>query len=540
MRSKRDQVQAHTFMMGRLTSGMLLADPDAPESPLGRTTRGALIGIIVGILIAAGAFVYGLLRPGGNDSWRGGDSLIVNKDTGARYLYSDGRLRPVRNYASALLIGGAGLKTTTVGTNSLKGTPVGAPVGIAGAPDGVPDPGDLERSAWEVCSTGGGEETTLVPGAPVENLPIGAGSALVVQGPDNRTYLMWQGSRLELDEKSGAAESLGYGAVAPRPVSAAFLDTLVSGPKLATPKVTGRGAKGPVLAGRKTRVGQVVRVTAGSGSQDYVVQKDGLHAVTATQSALLLGDPDTRRKAYADASPAAVAIGVSDLRAHQAPGTAGSDPSVTGLPDSPPSALRLPTGQAACTRIDPDGGAVRVTSVRIAETVLSPYAAADSTALIPACVTVDHVVTRPGRGTLVRVLGAAGATVGNTTFLVGDDGVKYRVADAEALAALGYSDGDAVKVPSTLLSLLPTGPDLNTKAAARSASDTGAGKAASPATQCAATGAEGGGARATSRSAGSAVAGVTTASGAGSGVRAGASSTGEPDSGAFASHRPAG
>ncbi len=40
MRSKRDQVQAHTFMMGRLTSGMLLADPDAPESPLGRTSRG--------------------------------------------------------------------------------------------------------------------------------------------------------------------------------------------------------------------------------------------------------------------------------------------------------------------------------------------------------------------------------------------------------------------------------------------------------------------------------------------------------------------
>ncbi|NJP74575.1 type VII secretion protein EccB, partial [Streptomyces sp. C1-2] len=163
MRSKRDQVQAHTFMMGRLTAGMLLADPDAPESPLGRTTRGALIGVVVGALVCGGAVVFGLLKPGGNDSWRGGDTLIVNKDTGARYLYVGGRLRPVRNYASAMLIGGSDLKTTTVGSASLEGTPVGRPVGITGAPDTVPGGGNLEDSAWEVCSAGTGTTTALVP-----------------------------------------------------------------------------------------------------------------------------------------------------------------------------------------------------------------------------------------------------------------------------------------------------------------------------------------------------------------------------------------
>ncbi|MCZ9336571.1 type VII secretion protein EccB, partial [Streptomyces sp. TRM76130] len=134
---------------------------------------------------------------------------------------------------SALLIGGADLETTSVGTSSLEGTPVGTPVGIAGAPDVVPDTGDLETSAWQVCSTGTGERTTVVPGAPLETTTIDAGSGLVVRGPDDRTYLVWQGSRLELDEDSGAAESLGYGAVTPRPVSAAFLDALVSGPELA-------------------------------------------------------------------------------------------------------------------------------------------------------------------------------------------------------------------------------------------------------------------------------------------------------------------
>nr|WSY50997.1 type VII secretion protein EccB [Streptomyces sp. NBC_00886] len=483
MRSKRDQVQAHTFMMGRLTSGMLLADPDAPESPLGRTSRGALVGVIVGVLVCAGALVYGLLKPGGNDAWRSGDTLIVNKDTGARYLYSDGRLRPVRNYASAVLIGGSDLTTTSVGTASLAGTPVGRPVGITGAPDSVPGSGDLESSPWEVCSTGSGAQTTLVPGAPVETDPVGVNSALVVRGPDKRTYLVWQGSRLELDEDSGAAESLGYAPVTPRPVSAAFLDALVTGPELATPKVDGRGTTGPELGGRASRTGQVFRVVAGSGNQEYVLQKDGLHPVTDTQSALLLGDPDTRKEAYDGQAPTVVTIDVSDLRAHQAPGTAGTDPSVSGLPDSPPTAISPASGESVCAQVDPADGQVRVTSVRVAESALSPAAQADPEALTAACVTVDRVVTRPGHGTLVRALGAAGGTVGDTTFLVGDDGVKYRIPDSNALAALGYDGATPVRVPSTMLSMLPTGPELSQRAAA-SDSGSAAGAMGGAAAQC--------------------------------------------------------
>ncbi|MYR60270.1 type VII secretion protein EccB, partial [Streptomyces sp. SID625] len=135
MQSKRDQVQAHGFMMGRLSSGLLLADPDAPDSPLGRTTRGILFGLLATVLISAGATVYGLLRPGGNDSWRSGENLVINRDTGARYLYAQGTLHPVRNYASARLMGGASMSSVDVSGASLRGTPVGAPVGIPGAPD---------------------------------------------------------------------------------------------------------------------------------------------------------------------------------------------------------------------------------------------------------------------------------------------------------------------------------------------------------------------------------------------------------------------
>ncbi|MFG2956505.1 type VII secretion protein EccB [Streptomyces sp. NPDC048291] len=530
MRSKRDQVQAHTFMMGRLTSGMLLADPDAPESPLGRTTRGALVGVVVGALVCGGALVYGLVRPGGNDAWKSGDTLIVNKETGARYLYSGGRLRPVRNYASAVLIGGSDLKTTSVGTASLAGTPVGRPVGITGAPDTLPGSGDLESSPWQVCSTGSGARTTLVPGAPVATDPLGTEAGLVVRGPDKRLYLVWQGSRLELDAKSGAAESLGYGPVTPRPVSAAFLDALVTGPKLAAPAVEGRGAAGPALGGRATRVGQVFRVVAGSGNQEYVLQKDGLHPLTATRSALLLGDPDTRKEAYDGTAPTVVTIDVSDLRAHQAPGTAG-DPSVPGLPDSPPRAVRPASGESVCAQVDPDDGQVRVTSVRVPESALSPAAQADTTALTAACVRVDRVVMRPGHGTLVRALGAAGATVGDTTFLVDDDGVKYRIPDANALSALGYDGATPVRVPSTLLSMLPTGPELNTRAAAAepvsgaarvpgATAQCGGGTATGTGGAALAGGAPAGGAPAGSAPAGSArIQGPASASGSGAGSK---------------------
>ncbi|MEU6537081.1 type VII secretion protein EccB [Streptomyces sp. NPDC047000] len=473
MQSKRDQVQAHTFVMGRLTSGMLLADPDSPESPLSRTTRGTFIGLVVCVLVSAGALVYGLVSPGGNTSWRTSDSLIVNRQTGARYLYIDGRLRPVRNYASALLIGAGELTTTDVRTASLRGTPVGAPVGISGAPDSVPAADDLDGGPWQVCSTAASATgaTTLVAGAPVEGRAVAAGQALVVAGPDRATYLVWQGSRLRLDEDSGAAESLGYGSVTPRPVSAAFLDALVSGPDLASPEVPGRGAAGPSMDGRRSTIGQVFLVQVpGSDRQYYLLRKEGLVPLTATGAALVLGDPATRKKAYGGAAPTAGALGADVLRDRLAPGREGRSTASAGLPDVPPRAVVVPDGTAACARVQPGDGFTRVTTVLVPRSSLAPVTQAASGESSTACVPVDAVVVRPGHGALVRVLGAGGARVGATTYFVADDGVKYRVPSAAALKALGYTEADAVALPSPLLSMLASGPDLDPDAAAGDAS----------------------------------------------------------------------
>ncbi|MFI1401002.1 type VII secretion protein EccB [Streptomyces sp. NPDC020681] len=463
MQSKRDQVQAHVFLMSRLTSGMLLADPDASENPLGRTTRGTVFGVVICVLVAAGAFVFGLVKPGGHQL--SGKTLIVNQETGSRYLFADGRLRPVRNYASALLIGGDKLKTDTVRTASLRGKPVGTPVGIPGAPDSVPGRKDLATGAWQVCSVvNGSSSTALMVGDPADGEQLGAGQGLIVVGPDMATtYLVWQGHRLRIKDGSAAA-SLGYGSVMPRPVSAAFLAALVPGPDLAPPDVPGRGEEGLQLGGRDSKVGQVFQVRIpGSPAKYYLLKRQGLVPITDTQTALVLGDPVTREEAYGGASPEPAVIGAVVLQDGKAPGDEGWD-MATGLPPSPPRAVAVPDSRSACVRVQP-GSALRVTTELVPVSALQPVAQADPTEVEPSCILMDRVIVRPGHGVLVRALAAGGRAIGDTTYLVSDNGVKYRVPSREALKALGYANIEAQPLPSMLLSMLASGPDLSREAA---------------------------------------------------------------------------
>jgi type VII secretion protein EccB len=501
VQSRRDQVNAHTFMIGRLSSALLMGDPDAAESPLGRTTRGVVFGVLFTILVGAGALVFGLLRPGGNDGWRDGKHLVVNRETGARYLWTDtdGVLHPVRNYASARLIGGSDLATTDVSSASLLDVPVGAPVGIPGAPEGVPASGRLEDGAWNMCVTGpdgalldttGSQtntavdkpgSTTLVAGAPVKARAVDADRAVLVQGPDDTEYLVWRGSRLPLDRASDARNALGFGATQSMPVSAAFLDALAPGPALKSPDVPGRGDPGPELGGEATRLGQVFKISVvGTDSTYHLLREDGLVPLTPLGAALVLGDPATQKEAYQGSSPEARTLGADALREHRAPGsdTAGS----AELPDTPPVPQSTPRGSALCAQVDGDNSGARLSSVMVPLSELTPVVASKAALQPsrPACVPTDATVVRPGRGALVRALHASGAAHAGTTYLVSDDGVKYRVPTEDSLKALGYGASDVASVPAPLLSALPTGPDLDPAAAS------GAAKSVVTAQKCAA------------------------------------------------------
>ncbi|MFF4014691.1 type VII secretion protein EccB [Streptomyces sp. NPDC001843] len=475
MQNRRDQVQAHMFTMGRLTSGLLRTDLDAPESPVGRTNRGLAMGIVVALLMCAGAFVFGLISPGGSGTWQVPGKLIVDGRTGARYLYADGRLRPVRNYASALLlVGSQKLGTTTVGHETLRRAPRGPAAGLEGAPDTLPDGGDLTaRRPWLVCSTDASSaRTTLAVASSAADsggrLP--AHRAVLVAGPDGTRYLVWQGSRLRIDSRSGALESLGYGTTAARPVSAAFLNALPAGPDLAPAAVPGIGDAGPSLGGTSTRIGQVFQTRVpGSGTQYYLVRQEGLVPLTATGAALQLGAPDTVKKAYGGGAATARQVQAGTLGGHLA---GVSDAGGSALPASPPDVTGVPDGSAVCASVRPGAATGSVVHVDVRMVPVSGLASAaertdTSSDTVPACLPVDAVAVAPGGGALVQALSAGGGDVGGSTYLVGDTGAKYRVPTDKDLGALGYSAGEIARVPALLLAMLPSGPDLDADAAAR-------------------------------------------------------------------------
>ncbi|NJQ06539.1 type VII secretion protein EccB [Streptomyces lonarensis] len=463
MQTKRDQVQAHMFLMGRLTSAMLRSDPDAPESPQARTNRGILWGVVIAIILTAGAFVLGMFSPGKKTSWQTSGDLVVDKDTGARYLYLGDELRPVRNYASARLLSGADIGTTTVGTKSLRDTPRGTPVGIPGAPDQLPQVEDATQTRWLVCAASDAaaedEEatfTTVVVGGEAEGDGIGADEGGLVSGPDGEEYLVWQGNRLRLDSETGARESLGWTAHAAVPVSASFLNSLPAGPDLTPPPVADLGDAGPAGVGT---VGQVFeQAVTGGASRYYQLHADALVPVTSTEVALILGDPEVRESAYGGGTPQALPLASQAVR-----DLASEDGTANGarLPEAPPTAVPLLEDESLCASVTPEGDGTRISVSVVPNALLGTPAQLSSDLAAPACSPVDALVVPPGGGTLVRAVGAGGGRIGPSLYLVTEAGVKHRVDGDGAAAALGYGSATPGELPAPLLAMVPSGPDLS-------------------------------------------------------------------------------
>ncbi|WP_406348063.1 type VII secretion protein EccB [Streptomyces sp. NBC_00144] len=468
MQSRRDQVQAHLFVMGRLSSGMQRAEPDAPDTPTARTWRGIIWGLLAACLAALVTTLYGLISPGGATSWRTDGALVVVKDSGARYVYVGGTLHPVLNEASARLLAGDKLSVQQVAAASLGDTPRGTPLGIVGAPDGLPK-GSLDRGTWSVCAgrkdTGTGGTSTVtsaVIGAEPGGNGLGAKDGVLVSSPHGGVQLLWQGRRFAVDTKHGAAAALGWaGTTAPYPVGDAFLASLVAGPDLAAPEVPGRGGAGPRLAGAASRTGQLF---TGDGGQHYLLRKDGLVPLTDTLHRLLLGDPRTQAQAYGGAAVRERAVGPADLAAHQVPASAGAA-LAADLPATAPHPVSATAGQDVCARVAPSGSG-HTTTVALVDATQVPGGAPDAEPGVRAgCLAADRVWVRPGSGALVTAHSTAGT--GSTRYLVTDAGAAYPVPGDDALKQLGYPVSESVQLPAPLLDLLPTGPSLDPQALAR-------------------------------------------------------------------------
>src|ERR1700710_1689169 len=106
MASRRDQLQSHQFRTQRVISALVMRETDPAQSPLRRGIGAVFAGLMIAVMIGAGYGVYGLLTKTGASDWKTDGAVVIEKDTGASYVYRGGQLHPMLNYASALLVAG--------------------------------------------------------------------------------------------------------------------------------------------------------------------------------------------------------------------------------------------------------------------------------------------------------------------------------------------------------------------------------------------------------------------------------------------------
>ncbi len=418
----------------RRQSAALLGDVEAGDNPVRRISGATVGSVVVAALALVVAGVFGLVRPGGQTGWHDGKSLIVVRETGTRYLYLSGVLHPVLNYASARLV----LRSATiteVPQSALDGTPRGGPVGIVGAPDALPDPGSLLHGAWIVCAQPAigpaGIARPVVQlkiGPPAPGAPLSTSDGLLARGTaSGQAYLVWNAHRLRLTAPESLFSALDsrFRTVKVTEVGDAWLNTLPQGPDLGVLSIAG-----------KTQLFQV-------GDAGYVMLSDGLAPVNELQLRLL------------QASSGVAPTLLTDQQLAAAPKSAQSPAT---LPDLPSKPLRLADpgadGLAPCTSTTDAASIVSLAPADAARKVDSGLSTVDSLGFPVA----ESIAIAPGHGALVRAAAA--------TYLVTDTGVKYPIASAEALDALGYKGIVPAALPVTVLSVLPAGPALDVKAAA--------------------------------------------------------------------------
>ncbi|HXS65091.1 MAG TPA: type VII secretion protein EccB [Streptosporangiaceae bacterium] len=472
--NQRDQAHAYRFLARRLSSALVRDDPDGPDAPMRRLAIASFGSIMVAALVVAGVGVLGVVRPGGATAWKKAHAVILEKETGTRYLYTQGQLHPLLNYASArLVLGQQAYSLVTVSQASLRGVPRGLPIGIPGAPDELPTTAGLVTGPWSVCSLPARDEAgspsafvRLSAGGGLTGTALGSNRAVLVTSLDNTLYLVWNSSRMRIPGGQAALEALGYASTQPLAVGDAWLTVLPQGPDLAPPQLPGLGGKGPPVARRATRVGQVL-IAAGSGQaggtpQYYLVEHGGLAPLSVTEADLELADPQAR-SLYPPGRPTAISVPAASIAA--APAFPSASPSA--LPSRPPQLISLPAGQGAVC------GVYQAADNSVPQVRTYPVDAGSiPTVTKPAPVGVlgiplaDQVRIPAGDGAVVQAVPAPGAG-GGTMYLITSSGVKYPVPTTDVLASLGLSGVRPTLVPEILLDLLNTGPTLDPHAAAR-------------------------------------------------------------------------
>jgi type VII secretion protein EccB len=322
MASRRNELNAYTFSRRRTVAAFLQPRSGGDDEDAPRALRAVVPSVVLGALAVAGFGAYGMIKPSAPLNWQKANAVIVGKQSTTRYVVLDGVLHPVLNIASARLLLGAGSTVVTVDDSVLNSgkVPHGALVGIPYAPDSLPTAKDAGTpKVWAYCDRpasdgqGGTDQKLFVLDGADRAAVAGAGSldarhALYVQGPDGTTYLVDSSGTTHVLDAGGSSSggrggqsrqqlllaTAAFGATigAPQQVSSAWLATLHSGDPISLPRADMPGyghTAGTVIDGASTTVGETFQVRADNGQVlHYVVLQDGVHRVSDFTDQLLV------------------------------------------------------------------------------------------------------------------------------------------------------------------------------------------------------------------------------------------------------------
>jgi len=440
MATKKDLIEAQGFSRRRLLSAFTSGAPGGKELEPAKPLRAVAAGIaLTAIVVIAGLF-YGFIRPGLPAGWEN-NSLILVKDTGARYVAIEGVLYPVINTASARLLMPAG-EFTVVSTDrqSLDGIPIGAAIGILGAPDDLPAPDALIGDGWGACAIDGEQTAMTLSGSTA--VTASAGGAVVSR--DGRTYVVIGERRYEVDatQTSSILRAVGLDTAPTVPVDGRWLNLFDSGEKLEPLAVPGAG---DTIAGADLEVGAVVHPQGSSDTERYLMTADGeLAQLSPLAYQLYLLGTGADLGGEQDVSPAEIA----------ALPTAAKPAGGLDWPADTVAALENGAQPCAVLTHDDSGDPHSTLGFAANDVVLTGDSAGVSVA-------VDG-------GALVRA-GGEGAQGSGMVYLIDETGTAFPVpgANADIIAQLGYTLDDVKRVPEAWVQFMPTGPSL-TQDAARS------------------------------------------------------------------------
>nr|WP_269461083.1 type VII secretion protein EccB [Actinoplanes derwentensis] len=372
--------------------------------------------------------------------------ILVEKESGTRYVFLNGMLRPTPNLTSAMLIQGGSATVQLISKESLKDVPRGPAIGIDGAPQSIATD-SIVTGPWLVCLPGSvsdrpGESLGLNLNPRVTGTGVPADGFVVVRGPRSATYLVTADRKYPVTDP---AVLVALGASTVREVQAPqlWLDYLPDGPELAPARIPGAGESRRVGSAAHP-VGTLFRQQPAAGvEQLFVLRRDGLAAISRTEFLFASATSD-RRPIELDTADL-VSARKSDDRSL-----------LTRLPDLTGLTPREPGAEVLCLR----------------QAAVGEQAFASVAVFVPPAQSgVDpagrtSVITAPGSGmAVIPVPYQAGYSKPLATYIA-DDGKAYPIGDSDSAAALKLDKVAAVPFPKNLLVSLAQGPTLSVRAIA--------------------------------------------------------------------------